>query len=168
MTRNDDQPATAQRDSARKLALLSTAIGLCLAVPPGAAGEVPGIQRFTARPEVGAVLLTWTLPPATTFSRVVIRFQADGPAPSSPSAGSPLYDEPTLPGAMYGSRHSGLSPQRTYAYAAFGLDASGVVRASTTAVSTPLSLQPPGTVQNLRRVDRAGAPRAASTSQSGR
>jgi hypothetical protein len=150
MTRKHNRKGSSQRDSARSRALLGTAIGLCLAVPPVEAGPASRILDFTARAEGGAVLLTWTLPPITTFSRLVIRFQVDGPAPSSPHAGSPLLDEPTLPGAMYGRRHTNLSPQHTYSYAAFALDASGVVRASTTAVSSPSTLRPPGTVQNLR------------------
>jgi hypothetical protein len=168
MTRNGDRSETAQRESARKLAMLSTAIGLCLAVPVGAAVEPTGVQHLAARPEAGAVLLTWTVPRITTYSRVVIRFQADGPAPSSPSAGSPLFDEPTLPGAMYGTRHSGLSPRHTYSYAVFALDPFGVVRASTTAVSTPLPLEPPGTVKNVRRVDLGGAPCATPAVESGK
>ena len=134
----------------RNHALLGSAIGLCLALPPVEAGQAPRILDFKARPESGAVLLTWTLPPITMFSRLVIRFQVDGPAPSSPDAGSPLLDEPTLPGAMYGRRHANLSPQHTYSYAAFALDAFGVVRASTTAVARPSTLRPPGPVQNLR------------------
>ena len=166
MTRKHDRTGTSQRDSARTRALLGTAIGLCLAVQPVKAGHTPEIQDFTARRENGAVLLTWTLPPVTTFSRLVIRFQVDGPAPSSPAAGSLLLDEPTPPGAMYGRRHANLSPQHTYAYTAFVLDAFGVVRGSTTAVSTPSRLRPPGTVQNLRwaiREDnRPTAPAAGS------
>jgi len=157
MRRNDDPPKTAQRDSAHKRVLLGTAIGLCLAVQPVEAGRAPEIQDFTVRPELGGVLLTWTMPPVATCSRLVIRFRVDGPAPESPLAGTPLFDARTPPGAMYGTRHSILSPQHAYSYAAFALDAWGVVRASATAVATPLPVQLPGTVQNLRRVDVTAA-----------
>jgi hypothetical protein len=161
MTCNNDRPGTAQGESVR--------IGLCLAAPRSAAREAPGIQRFSAQSEIGAVLLTLTLtqPPVTTFSRLVIRFRADGRAPSSPADGSPLFDEPALPGAMYGNRHSGLSPEHTYVYAAFVLDALGVVRVSTTAVGRPLAMQPPAIVQGLRRDDAGCAPQAASSAGSG-
>jgi hypothetical protein len=167
MTRNDDRPGAPQPQQARHRALLATAIGLCLSVPPGVAGEVAGIQRFHVHPESGSVLLTWRLPSVTTFSRLVIRYRIDGPAPFSPDEGFPLFDERTPPGAMYGQRHTGLSPQHVYSYAAFGVDASGVVRASTTAVGTPLAWQLPATVQNLRRTDTGGTPDAPSAAQSG-
>jgi hypothetical protein len=151
-------------DSTRLGSLFGAAIGLCLAVPSGRAGEPPAIRRFAARPEIGAVLLTWTLPSTTTFTRVVIRYRVNGSTPSSPTAGLPLFDEPTEAGAMYGTIHSGLSPENTYAYAVFALDASGAVKAHATAVGAPLSMQRPAIVQNLRRTDAGGGvPRAPSS-----
>lgn len=163
MRRHDDPPKTTQREFARGRALLSTAIGLCLAVRPVEAGRALEIQDFRVQPESGSVLLTWTLPLVTTFSRVVIRFRVDGPAPESPFAGLLLFDARTPPGAMYATRHSRLSPLHAYAYTAFALDAAGVVRASATAVATPLPMQLPATVQNLRRVDVTADAAAAPT-----
>jgi len=149
----------------RNHAWLGTAIGLCLAVRSASSGEVAEIQNFTVRPESGSVLLTWTLPPVTTFSRLVIRFRVDGSAPETLFAGFPLFDAQTPPGAMYGTRHSRLSPRHTYSYRAFALDAQGVVRASATAVATPLPVQLPATVQNLRRTDSTSVPVAVPTVQ---
>lgn len=155
MTRKNDWVHPVRREPAHNRALLGTAIGLCLAIRSASSGQSVEIQNFTVRPEPGSVLLTWTRPPVTTFSRLVIRFRVDGPAPESLFAGFPLFDARTSPGAIYGTRHSCLSPHHAYSYTAFALDARGVVRASATAVATPLPLQVPATVRNLRRADVA-------------
>ena len=165
MTRKNDREHPVPRESARNRALLGTAIGLCLAVRSASSGQSAEIQNFTVRPEPGSVLLTWTRPPITTLSRLVIRFRVDGPAPESLFAGLPLFDARTSPGAMYGTRHSCLSPLHAYSYTAFALDAGGVVRASATAVATPLPLQLPATVRNLRRMDVASVPVTVPTAQ---
>jgi hypothetical protein len=167
MTRTNDRPGTPRRDAAHRRAFCVTAIGLCLTLPSTGIAEAPGIQLFRAHPEPGSVLLTWTLPPVTTFSRIVIRYRIDGPAPLSPTDGTPLFDEQTPPGAMYGKRHRDLSPQHIYSYAAFALDAFGVVRASTAVVGTPLPLPLPATVQNLRRADARGVSAEAAAARSG-
>ncbi len=157
MTRQADRLETASRESNRWRTVLGTAIGLCLALRPAASKPAPQILDFTARPTLGAILLTWTLPPVTQFSRLVIRYREDGRVPASPSEGFSLYDAVAPPGAMYVTHHSGLSPDHTYAYAAFAVDDSGAVRESATAIGVPLSDRPPETVRNLRRVDLAGA-----------
>jgi hypothetical protein len=156
MARNIDRLEATPRESSRVRALIGTAIGLCLAVRPATSKPAP-LLDFAARPTEGAMQLTWTVPPVASFSRLVIRYRIDGRAPASPSEGLALYDAPTPPGATYVTHHSGLSPRHTYTYAAFELDDSGAVRASTTAVGVPLATQPPETVQNLRRVDLSGA-----------
>ena len=144
-----------QPESTPSRVAIGTVIGLCLAARPGSAAQTAKLERFTARPRAGAVILTWAVPPVTDVARVVIRFHVDGPAPTSPALGLPLYDEPTPPGTVYGTRHARLSPRHAYAYAAFGLDAAGNVISSSTASGTPLALEPPATVQNLRRADVA-------------
>jgi len=157
MTRTADRLETAPRASNRLRTLMGTAIGLCLAIRPAGAKTPPQILDFAARPTLGAILLTWSIPPATNVSRLVIRFRDDGQIPSSPSEGFSLYDAAAPSGALYATHHSGLSPDHTYAYAAFALDDKGAVRGSTAAIAVPLSNRPPETVRNLRRVDHVGA-----------
>jgi len=160
MTRNDERSDAAPREGTCARALIGTAIGLCLAIRPAVsqqALETHEIQQFTAHPTLGAMRLTWTVPPASTFTRLMIRYRVDGQPPSSPSDGFPLFDAATPAGAMYATHHSGLSPRHRYAYAAFAIDDAGVVRETQTALGVPLATQPPGTVQNLRRVDLQGA-----------
>jgi hypothetical protein len=157
MTRTADRLETASRESSRLRTVLGTAIGLCLAIRPAASKPAPQILDFAARPTHGAILLTWSLPPTTNFQRLVIRFRDDGQIPASLSDGFSLYDSVAPPGALYATHHSGLSPEHTYAYAAFALDDTGAVRESVAVIAVPLSNRPPGTVRNLRRVDLVGA-----------
>jgi hypothetical protein len=157
MTKTPNRLRLTQFDSVPSRVAIGTVIGLCLAARPGSAGETAQIERFTARPREGALVLTWVVPPVTEVTRVVIRYRVDGPPPGTVDAGMPLYDEATPSGTVCGTRHSRLSPRHAYAYAAFGLNAEGGIVSTTFAVGTPLAVQPPATVQNLRRADVAAA-----------
>ena len=138
MTRDHDRRGSIPSATARTRAL-DAVMGLCLAARPDVADRPPELQDFTVQPEPEAVLLTWTLAPILSFSRFAIRFNVDGPAPSSPQEGFALFCAPTSPGSSYRALHARLSPAHAYSYAAFGLDESGAVVASATAVAIPSS-----------------------------
>jgi hypothetical protein len=157
-----------QLESVPSRVAIGTVIGLCLAARPDSADQTAQIERFTARPREGALVLTWVVPPATDITRIVIRYRVDGPPPGTVDAGMPLYDEATPPGTVCGTRHSRLSPRHAYAYSAFGLNAAGGVVSTTFAVGTPLAVVPPDTVKNLRRADVGGEVAASPGARSGR
>jgi|KBSSwiStaDraftv2_1062776.scaffolds.fasta_scaffold03664_5 hypothetical protein len=156
MTTKPNRLKLTQLESVPSRVAIGTVIGLCLAARPASAdqaAQTAQIERFTARPREGALVLTWVVPPATDISRVVIRYRVDGPPPGTVDAGMPLYDEATPPGTVCGTRHSRLSPRHAYAYSAFGLNTEGRIVSTTFAVGTPLAVVPPDTVRNLRRAD---------------
>src|SRR5262245_2554554 len=141
----------------RRRTLIGAAIGLCVTMPPTAAEETNRTPKLTVTPGEGSLLLIWEVPPEASLKRLVVRYRIDGPAPMSLTDGRVLFDVPATPGTtVYKARHSRLSSEHTYAYAAFGLDASGAVCESTEGMGIPLAVEPPMPVTDLRRAAAGG------------
>ena len=98
-----------------------------------------GIVALAAHAASSGMRLTCTIGPRPGFSRLVIRYRADGASPRTPDEGHPLLDAPAIAETTYWGYHNPPHGSAGYCYTAFGLDTSGSIRASATTSGRPAS-----------------------------
>ena len=132
------------RAAGRVLAVAS--LGLVIGARPAAAGTM-----LTLEPSDRSVVMFLARGGQPTYERVIVRLGTDGRYPDAVDDGEQVGD---LSAGQGNDRlvHRGLQNGRTYLYAFFAIDSEGRVAAREVAAATPQDTQPPGVVQNLRRV----------------
>lgn len=80
----------------------------------------PPVSGFTATGGVKTAALKWTMPTADDFSKVVVRMAEGGVAPSTPEAGTLVYE-----GTGTSKTVSGLAFGKTYSFAIWAQDRPG-------------------------------------------
>ena len=96
-----------------------------------------GIETFRVEPSALGLSTTCAIGAAPQFSRLVIRYRADGAPPETPRDGSPLLDVPVTPGTSYRGSHHPPFRGFDFIYTVFGLDERGAIRARATTVGSP-------------------------------
>jgi len=96
-----------------------------------------GIETFRVEPTALGMSITCAVGDSPEFSRLVIRYRADGAAPESPRDGSPLLDVPVTPGTLFRGSHHPRFRGFDFIYTVFGLDERGAIRARATTLGSP-------------------------------
>ena len=124
---------------------------LSLGLVIGGEQAVAAGTMLTLEPSDRSVVMTLVRSGQPPFQHVIVRVGTNGRYPDAVDDGDPVGD---LSAAQGNGRivHSGLQNGRTYLYAFFAIDSEGRVTAREIAAATPQDTQPPGVVQNLRRV----------------
>ncbi len=85
-----------------------------------------GIVTFSASPvaigDASWIMLSWTNPSKSTFTKVMIRYRTDGVYPATTSAGTLLVEKNGTVAANDYYSHTGVSGGTTYYYSIFAFD----------------------------------------------
>lgn len=133
-----------------RLALLGA---LAFASARAFAGSPAPVSGFSVAPADDGWVMGWTTSPQQAEGvKVVVVARTDGRFPENPTDGEPVALRVDPPGTSISEPYAPPTSGETYSYSAFAVDESGTASAPAHAEAT-MPLQPPGTVQNLRRTD---------------
>ena len=110
------------------------------------------VSGLTALGVAPTTTLSWTNPSEPGPLTVVVRYRTDGQFPVSPVDGLPLVEMSVTSGSASLYEHTGLINGTTYSYSVFVVDDAGNA-SDRMSVAAAATLEPPGTVQNLKRAD---------------